>query len=114
LTILALTLSVGLVPAFSGAAGAVPRQGGTMSRVSVHYPGDNFLERAWGFISCLWTEEGCSIDPLGTPSNKDGSVIDPLGGTASEAGSGFDPLGAPAAANPVEAGCSIDPLGGLP
>lgn len=126
LTVLALALSVGLVLALAGSAGAAPGQRATLARGSVSDRGTTFLERAWGFISCFWSEEGCSIDPLGAPSNKAGSIIDPLGAPsnkegssfdplgvpANEAGSGFDPLGAPAPGSPVDAGCSLDPLGG--
>jgi len=128
LTVLVLGLSVGLVPALANSAGAASRPGGTMARGSASYPETAFLENAWGLISCFWSGNGCRIDllgapsnkegssydPLGAPSNKEGSVIDPLGAPSTEAGSGYDPLGAPATENPVEAGCSIDPLGGRP
>lgn len=105
-TVLMLILLVGLVPALSGtAAEAAPGPGGSF--VPPVHPGGTFLQQAWGFISCFWSKEGSSFDPLGAPLNKEGSSYDPLGAPSPqgpaptqpvEAGSGFDPLGAP---NPV-------------
>jgi hypothetical protein len=51
-------------------------------------PAANFFEQAWSFLTSLWSEEGCHIDPNGDcapeirpmDDNDEGCRIDPNGG----------------------------------
>ena len=66
------------------------------------------LAQLWSWLSTLWSEEGCGIDPSG----RCGKAPAP---TQQAAGCGIDPDGrcgaASAPAHP-DAGCMLDPNGG--
>jgi hypothetical protein len=65
---------------------------------------DGIFQSLWSFMIRLWSDEGCTMDPLGrcqqdAPTSDAGCVIDPLGGACQNA------------TPTVDEGCVIDPLG---
>jgi hypothetical protein len=71
----------------------------------------DLLSRGWSFLSSLWAEVGCSVDPFGHCGES--SAPAPI---LSEGGCSIDPhglCGAVSAPAPIlsEEGCSIDPHG---
>lgn len=73
----------------------------------------DLFARGWSFLSALWAEVGCSIDPNGRCRE---SVARPAP-ILSEEGCSLDPhgrCGAAGAPAPIlsDAGCMIDPHGG--
>ncbi len=72
----------------------------------------DLFSRGWSFLSALWAEVGCSVDPFGG-CGAAGARPDPI---LSEVGCSIDPdgrCGASSAPPPIlsEGGCSIDPNG---
>lgn len=90
-----------LLTLFATPAGAVP-----LERVL-----PDLFAHGWSFLSSLWAEAGCGIDPHGSPCT---SAPAPILG---EGGCSIDPhglCGAVSAPAPIfsDAGCELDPHGG--
>lgn len=52
-------------PSEARASQPVPRVGSFL-----HDGGENPLTRIWRWLSSVWAQEGSSMDPFGTPTNK--------------------------------------------
>ncbi|HEX7181573.1 MAG TPA: hypothetical protein VF756_06995 [Thermoanaerobaculia bacterium] len=71
------------------------------------------LAGLWGWLTRLWTDNGCGIDPNGCAEDQgdNGCGIDPGGcaGTQGDNGCGADPDGCGDTAGSGDNGCGADP-----